>query len=289
MSDPKRFESEREARAATTRHLGPTAERYQSALERYLAAVGYAAEHEPTPPGATHGALYWQLSNITVADVMNPAVVAVPENAPFKQIVDTLARHRIDAVPVIDPQRKVLGVVSTSDLLAKVVTSTDPHARIKARQAAPKATRRKARAESARELMTTPPITATPDVSIVEAARIAAAARVRRLPVIDASGSLVGIVSRFDLLRVFQRTDAEIHRHLVDTLAPQIERDQLAVEMDVTDGIVTLRGEVDRKSRAAGLLGVVRSVAGVIGVHDELTYRFDDTFFPPPPSPYARS
>ena len=126
--------------------------------------------------------------------------------------------------------------------------------------------------------MTAPPIITTSDTPVVEAARIAAVSRVRRLPVVDRPGVLVGIVSRSDLLRVFRRDDEEIREHLVDdVLAREIELDQLTVEVEVRDGIVTLCGEVDRKSRAASLVAAVHSVAGVVGVHDQLSYRFDDT------------
>jgi CBS domain containing-hemolysin-like protein len=57
---------------------------------------------------------------------MAHAVVSVDEDATFKEIVETLARRRVSAVAVIDGERKVIGVISESDLLAKMVAGGDP-------------------------------------------------------------------------------------------------------------------------------------------------------------------
>lgn len=277
MSDRERFDAVHDAVVADPSSFHPTAGRNQVALERYLAALGVAAGQIPSPPGAIGGDVRWRLENSTVADVMTHDVVSVPEATPFQQLVDKLVQHRIGAVPVVDTKHKVLGVVSASDLLGNVVTGVDPRAGLRGRHAV------RARAETARELMSAPPITTTPGTPVVEVARIAAAARVRRLPVVDPSGVLVGIVSRSDLLRVFRRDDKEIREYLVDdVLAREIELDQLAVEVEVHDGIVSLRGEVDRKSRVAALLAAVHTVAGVVGVRNQLTYRFDDTLLEVP-------
>ena len=281
MSEREHFDARREAVAASPTHTAPITEHYHSALERYLAAVGRTEERPPDGPA--RNPVYWRLENNTVGDVMTRAVVSVPPDASFKQIVETMGSHRIGAVPVVDADRKVLGVVSTSDLLAKVVTGGDPRPRINGPRSAQKTTQLKAQAEVAAELMTAPAITVGPRQSVVDAARQAAAAHVRRLPVIDVQGVLVGIVSRSDLLRVFHRDDAAIRKYLVDTvLAGQLGLEQLAVTVDVHDGVVTLRGEVDRKSRSAALVSAVRPVAGVTGIHNELRYRYNDMYAPLP-------
>lgn len=278
MSDREPLEAECGTAAATS-YPRSTADRNRLALERYLAALGCVAEQRPSPVSAARGDLGRRLENATVADVMTNDVVSVPEDAPFQQIVDALVQNRIDAVPIVDPRRKVLGVVSASDLLAKLVTGTDQRSRVGGRHAA----RGRAQAETARDLMNAPPITTTPSTPVVEVARIAAVARVHRLPVVDPAGVLVGVVSRSDLLRVLRRADREIREHLVDdVLAREIELDQLTIEVEVRDGIVTLSGEVDRKSRVASLLAAVHPVAGVVGVHNQLTHRFDDTLLAVP-------
>jgi CBS domain-containing protein len=125
-----------------------------------------------------------------VSQVMVRGVVAAREQARFHDIVQALARNHVGAVPVLDEQRRVVGMISASDLLAH----THPML-----------------AETARELMTAPAVVTTPGATVESAARLAAHKRVQRLPVVDADGVLVGIVARADLLRVFLRSDAEPH------------------------------------------------------------------------------
>ena len=285
MSDHEKHTTTHSATTAAIAHAGPSAERYESALERYLAAVRNADERRSAEAAVAHGDLYWHIENNVVADVMTRNVISVGEDAPFKEVVDTLVRNRISAVPVVDTDERVVGLVSESDLLAKVVTGGDPRARVKGSRSVRAETRRKARAETAGELMSAPAVTTRSNVPIVQAARAAALAHVRRLPVVDEYGALVGIVTRSDLLRVFRRGDSEIRVHIVeDILARQFCLDPSAIEVTVHDSVVTLAGRVERRLLIAPLLDAVRATAGVVGVHDQLTYRIDDTILPPPRS-----
>ena len=115
-SDHEKHSASRDAAPAAITHMGPTAERYNSALERYLKAVASADEHASHAGTAVRGELYWNIENNLVSDVMTHAVVAVSADTPFKEVVDTLARNRISAVPVINAERRVMGIVSESDL-----------------------------------------------------------------------------------------------------------------------------------------------------------------------------
>jgi CBS domain-containing protein len=283
MSDRERFEATQESSAAAATHTGPIAERHESALGRYLGAVSNVPEHELRSDETLYDEYSWNLENNVVRDVMTEDVICVTGDTPFKEIVNTLSKHRVSAVPVVDADQKVLGVVSESDLLAKVVTGGDPEARIEDGPSPRVQTRRKSHGEVARELMSSPAVTIHADSSVVHAARVGAMARVRRLPVVDAIGSLVGIVTRSDLLRVFLRNDEEIGTHIVAMFASQFCMDTTAVNIAVHDGVVTLTGEVERRLLIRPLLDAVRATAGVVGVHDKLTYRFDDRILPPPP------
>jgi CBS domain-containing protein len=176
-------------------------------------------------------------------------------------------------------------VVSESDLLAKVVAGGDPRVRVRTGRAEKAERRRKSHAETAGELMRSPAVTVRPEASVVHAARVAALEHVRRLPVVDAHGVLAGIVTRSDLLRVFLRDDRDIREHLESLFADQFCIDTSAFDISVRDGIVTLTGQLERRGLIAPLLDAVRTTAGVIGVHDNLTYRFDDTFAPAPRGP----
>lgn len=282
MSERERFNVRGDP---TVRRNGPTAERYRSALHRYVAAISGVDQREATTQSPLQEAYPWSLENNLVRDVMTEGVVSVTADTPFKEIVDTLATYRVSAVPVVDAEYKVLGVVSESDLLAKVVAGGDPRVRVGGGHAEKVATRRKSHAETARELMHSPAVTVRAEASVVHAARLAAIEHVRRLPVVDASGVLAGIVTRSDLLRVFLRDDRDIREHLERVFADQFCIDTSAVDIAVRDGIVTLTGQLERRGLIAPLLDAVRTTAGVIGVHDNLSYRFDDTFASAPQGP----
>lgn len=251
------------------------ADQHDSALERYLAAVA----GEPAGEAGTDQQPYPWAAN-QVRDVMTEDVIVVGEHATFKQIVDTLARHRVSALPVLDPAARVLGVVSESDLLAKVAAAGDPHARVAGRLRERKQIRRKVRGEIAADLMSTPAITVAPQDSVVDAARTAARARVRRLPVVDDGQRLVGIVARADLLRVFRRSDEQIRSYLTEAIRHRLGRDSARLTLSVADGVVTLRGSVERKLMIPALVDAARSLAGVVAVHDYLGYDVDDTVVP---------
>jgi CBS domain-containing protein len=140
--------------------------------------------------------------------------------------------------------------------------------------------RAKATGATAVELMTSPPITIGPDASIAEAARLLHRHRIKRLPVLDPAGPLLGIVSRADLLKVFLRADADI----ATTVRQQVLRRTLGIDPDtvtveVGDGVVTLTGRLERRSLIPILVSLVHGVDGVVDVVDQLTFETDDTPF----------
>ena len=258
-----------EAAAAAVHDTGPTPDRYYNALLRYLQALTHdrsAARPDPAPrqPPAT-----------LVGDVMTEEVVAAHEGAVFKEIVAALARNKIRAVPIINDNRKVIGVVSASDLLHRVVSG--PGTRPRERRA-PKSTH----SATAAELMTTPAVTTRPHATIVEAAQRAAHARVRTLPVVDANGTLVGIVSQgdLDLLRVFLRDDDAIRDEIEQYASGTVHIESVRLSVDVTEGVVTVRGTLERQLQVAELINRIRAVPGVVDIDNQLTARFDDRYFP---------
>jgi CBS-domain-containing membrane protein len=145
----------------------------------------------------------------------------------------------------------------------------------------------KAAGLTAAELMTSPAVMVSPDVTLAEAARLATRAGVRRLPVVDGQGRLVGIVSRVDLLKVFLRPDHEIHREIVEELIGSYTwPDPRAVTVEVTKGAVALYGRLPRRSQIDTLVRLVQSVDGVVRVDAQLRYEVDDmTPLPAPVMP----
>jgi CBS-domain-containing membrane protein len=291
MFEREKHEANREALAGSKVHHRPSAQRYEAAFRRYLAAIAYHDErsaHAGERPAATPadadraGAspgdeVRWDLDTAIVEDVMTRDVVSIDESATFRHIVDTLTSRRISAVPVVDADRRVVGIVSESDLLAKVVTGGDPQARIAGPWRTRSVTRRKSHADTASGLMTSPVVTTTPDTSVVEAARVSAAELVRRMPVVDESGRLVGIVTRSDLLSVFDRSDDDIRTHIIeDLLRGKFCINPQSVEVKVEQGVVALYGELETESLVRLVVKAARSTLGVVSVHNGLSYRVAD-------------
>ncbi|NBM17615.1 CBS domain-containing protein [Streptomyces sp. GC420] len=220
----------------------------------------------------------------TVGELMTTAVVRVRRDTGFKDVAIHLAEHGITAVPVVDDQDRPVGVVSEADLLRKQESRRDPGGHRTAAYLEP-ADRAKARALTAGELMTGPAVTARPQWSVVEAARAMAHDRVKRLPVVDDTGRLVGIVSRGDLMRVFLRRDPAIQEEITaDVLTRTLGLDPAAVDARVADGRVTLSGTVPRRSLIPVTVRLCESVDGVVDVTDRLDFEIDDTDGPPAPA-----
>ncbi len=207
----------------------------------------------------------------TVKSVMTTSVVAVRENADFKEMVTAMRSRRISAFPVIDALGQVVGVVSEADLLLKETTPALPQGAI--RLAWRLKDRSKAAGVTAAEIMTKPAVTIHEDSPVAEAARLMQSRKVKRLPVVDANGRLRGIVARTDVLSVFERPDQEIQDEVVkDVIAGEFGLDPELFVVTVASGIVTVTGSMERRPDALGLLATVRHLEGVIGVRDRLSY-----------------
>ncbi|HEX6870715.1 MAG TPA: CBS domain-containing protein, partial [Micromonosporaceae bacterium] len=193
-------------------------------------------------------------------------------------VVDALAARTVSAVPVVDPDGRVLGVVSEADLLHKMeFAGADSHMHLLERRRRRDA-RTKAGAETASELMSAPAVLIGPDEPLMAAAKLMDEERVKRLPVVDGEGRLVGIVSRRDLLRVYLREDAELRREVIDdVLVHTMWMDPESLTVTVHRGVVILAGTVDRRSTMVLLIRLVEAVPGVVEVVSELTYHYDDT------------
>lgn len=205
----------------------------------------------------------------TVDDVMTRVVVSVEESAGYRTVVDLLIGRRVSAVPVVDASQRVTGVVSEADLLRKIEYAGDESPRLfEGRRR--RGERGKALAGTVAELMSAPAVTVPAGTSIADAARLMDGEDVKRLPVVDDLGRLVGVVTRSDLLRVHLRTD--------DDLWGEIEaavRDE-EVTSTVSDGVVTLAGRVAQASVAEELVRLTRQVPGVVKVIDRIRYDYDD-------------
>ncbi|MYY81514.1 MULTISPECIES: CBS domain-containing protein [unclassified Streptomyces] len=203
-----------------------------------------------------------------VSDVMTHTVAAVGREARFKEIVQMMQDWQVSALPVLEGEGRVVGVVSEADLLPKEeFRDSDPDRHTQLRRLTDLA---KAGALTAGELMTSPALTVTPDATLAQAARTLAHAKVKRLPVVDDLGMLEGVVSRADLLKVFLRGDEEIaeevRREVVSYL---FHPPASSVRVQVEEGVVTLRGHVRDTSLVPVAARLVRAVEGVVDVQFE--------------------
>lgn len=212
----------------------------------------------------------------TVGTVMTHNVVTARPDTAFKDMVDTMATERISALPVVDGAMRVVSIVSEADLLHKLdLPDEHVYARLLNRRRRAAAT--KAAGDIAGELMTTPAVTIGPEATIGSAARLMAQHRVKRLPVVDGDGRLVGIVSRRDLLATYLRPDDEIRAEVrEDVMLRVLFVEPMAVTVTVTDGVVTLAGMVDRRSTAQIAGRIVRTVTGVVNLVNDLRWEYDD-------------
>jgi CBS domain-containing protein len=223
----------------------------------------------------------------TVDMVMTRKLVTVRPTTTYKALVALMSEHAIGALPVVDvlgSEGRLVGIVSETDLLAKerAGATLRPAARVRGEQA-------KAGAQRAGELMTSPVVTARPDDTLARAARSMYRAKVRHLPVVDAAGALVGIVSRGDLLKPYLRSDESIRHEIVsEVIGHLLGLEPEAVEVSVADGLVTLRGELESSASVDLAVRLVDAVEGVVGVRNHLGYRVDATMPGLPPLPGAR-
>jgi CBS domain-containing protein len=207
-----------------------------------------------------------------VKDVMTSRVIWVKRDTPFTAIAAALREHRVSAFPVLDDQGRVIGVVSESDLLAKLALGIDDETHgvtgiLGGHQL------EKAHASTAEELMTSPACLASPDDTVEHAAQIMYKRKVKRLPVVDADNRLAGIVSRADVLAAYDRPDAEIGEEVRNDIAVcESLADAGRFGVSVTDGVVTLTGRPRTRQQGHDIIRRARHVHGVVAVRDRLDY-----------------
>jgi CBS domain-containing protein len=217
-----------------------------------------------------------------VSNVMTRRVHVSGPLTPFKHLVRLIEENRVSAIPIVDRQGIPIGIVSESDLLLKerrheLETAGDLlHLQKRRRQ------RAKADGTVASQVMTSPAITVASNTSLSQAARLMQEKNIRRLVVVDERGRIAGVVSRSDLLQVFLRTDEELREEIAGTLIPALLLSSSEdVGVQVRLNVVTLSGDVDRKSDVEILTRLTRELDGVVNVVDKLSYRWDDTVATP--------
>jgi CBS domain-containing protein len=219
----------------------------------------------------------------TVADVMTTDVVTVTTETPFKDLAGLFVEQKITALPVFGRNGTVTGIVRDTDLLKKEELQHDLSTGLGSVR--PLRWRRGVHAVAAGsvagEVMTTRVVTVTPDVSLAEAARLMDKHHATCLPVVTCDGTLAGVVTPRDLLRVFLRPDADIRDEIFrDVLDNYLGTNPVLLNVDVRRGVVAVTGEVERKSMIGLVLPLVQAVDGVVDATVDLSYAVDDSHLP---------
>jgi CBS-domain-containing membrane protein len=203
-----------------------------------------------------------------VGDVMSTRAVAVGEHTRYQQIAALLQERRQTAVPVVTPDRRVIGVVSEADLLRKqerhAYADKTPGWQLRSRD------RTRAEARTAQVLMTSPVVTIGPDELLGTAARVMSAHHVRQLPVVRPDGTIVGLVSRKDLLSVYLRPDEELVAEAVDLLTSVVLQDPAAVRITASEGVVTVLGRLPSFDQVETAVRLIEGIDGVVSVTNKL-------------------
>ncbi|MCE7004617.1 CBS domain-containing protein [Kibdelosporangium philippinense] len=213
------------------------------------------------------------MRELTVAMVMTKDTITVTPDTEFKDIVEILTRYSISAVPVVGGDGVPIGVVSEADLTPKQERPEPPSllASKRARQSWHKAS-----AGRAVDLMAVPVRAVEASESVSFAARELHRRGVRRLFVMD-HGRLVGVVSRRDLLKVFLRSDEEIRADIEHEVFQRVLwADPTAITVAVNRGVVTLTGQLDRRSEVEIAGRLTTTIPGVVDVRNRLDCAWND-------------
>jgi len=218
---------------------------------------------------------------MTIRDVMTSRVVTVEVATPLRDVAQLLNDRRISGLPVVDAAGAVVGVVSEADFLIKAqgpeAVQHRPLSKFLGDSIATREQLAKINATTAGEAMTSPPITIEPNRRINEAAQLMTTHRVNRLPVVEA-GRLVGIVTRYDIVRAYVRTDAELAGAIRDdVLLRSLWLDPTTFSVEVFNGAVTITGHADRRSTAEMIERAIALVPGVVAVSAAVSWSVDDS------------
>jgi CBS domain-containing protein len=191
-----------------------------------------------------------------IEEVMTPRVAVVTPETPVKEVAAFLDRHSFGAAPVVDPDGRLIGIITEADLIA-IEETPDPrrHARRDLPAEAPSP-------RTAADVMTAPVIAARVGTDTADVIGIMRAEHLTRMPVLDQDGRMAGLVSRSDLIRLLIRPDAEIEADVRRILEPW--NSVGVADIRVTGGEVTVPASTG-PSRPL-LDHLIRAIPGVIGV-----------------------
>ena len=218
-------------------------------------------------------------------DVMVRDVVTIKPDDPVAEAVRLLAEHDVSALPVVDNNENVVGVISEADLLHREEIGTEKHRPWWLEAVTPASTLAgefaKSHGRRVEEVMSTDVVSAAEDTPLGEIATILERHRIKRVPILR-SGKLVGIVSRSNLIQALASSrapaasgsgadaDRKIRAPLLERLRHQDWTDFGERNIIVHSGIVRLWGLVGSQQEHRALIALAEGVPDVVSVADEM-------------------
>ena len=216
-------------------------------------------------------------------DVMVRDVVTVHPDTEIAEAVRLLAEHDVSALPVVDGEGKLIGIISEADLMRRVEIGTEKHRPWWLEAVSGGSTLAeefaKSHGKKVGEVMTSGVISVSEDTPLSEIATLLERKRIKRVPVVQ-DGKLVGIVSRSNLIQALasvvgrtdehEETDRHIRLDLLSRLGQQSWTDFGSRNITVSNGIVHLWGLVGSEAERKALLALAEGVPGVARVSDEM-------------------
>lgn len=219
------------------------------------------------------------------SDVMVSPVFTVGQHATVRGVAKLLLEKRISAVPVVDHVGKVVGIVTEGDLMRRAEAGTErSHSwweNFLAGDATIAADYVKSHAVKIEDVMTTDVVTAPPETSLHEIATLMEKNRIKRIPIVNQVGDLVGIVSRANLIQVVAGARPKLEVTLPDSIIRQKLLDELQkqswahvhnLNVTVINGIVDLWGYVETDNERKAIRVVAEAIPGVSAINDHLAH-----------------
>ncbi|MDH3730855.1 MAG: CBS domain-containing protein [Acidimicrobiia bacterium] len=214
-----------------------------------------------------------------VIDLMTTDVVTIRPEQTIKEAARLMVANRVSGLPVVDDNAALIGIVTEADFLERELDKEAPSGGLLG--AVFGAELSHSEAVTVGEVMSTNVVTVAPDATLAEAARVLATNGVKRLPIVDAEGLVIGVISRADIVAAFARPDELIDDEIREDISRRILFiDPDALAMTVKDGIVEMAGELPTKTDARILEELTRRLEGVVRVDSSLTWKVDDTKLP---------
>lgn len=211
---------------------------------------------------------------VRVGDVMTREVITIGPDEALKEAARTMSSNKVSGLPVVDGA-SLVGIITESDFVTRLADDDQSLISTLFRRDRP------ALGGRVGEVMSREPVTVNPADSVTYAARVMSNRGIKRLPVVDQNGRLVGLVSRADLMSIFARPDAAIAADVREGGVQGLVGATETVSVVVRDGVVNLTGTVGTITEKRMLEEYARQVAGVVAVESDLAARLDDTRLPP--------